>query len=791
MSQLLDELNLILQEKQDKIKPENIKKGIQIFDIEGTYEGNSGGVKLFETEEQMQADTNAQEGDLAVIYRSEIQNMTANTQTQYITFPETVTLPTAFSSNVYCMLRAIDSSSGYFDGDIQLSQSSFRFDGFSDSGMIQVRYTSSDGINYTRTTFRGDAGDLTNPVDLGTTIQVLMPEEWNNNMGYFMQTGGSTFEGLYEYDSNHISETNFGLLPISGINISEETYTGKPLGNYNKDDIGKIVQKIKEELELNLNSMTLSIGTIDNKLMITFYVTSDKTSGSSTSLCYDKTNSRYQIESSYSLSGNLYVYELDTSNSTYKLLYNEISPGSFYYLNVSGNLDSLFVVATSYSDGTFKVNSNSPAAIYSSENGQSSGVIIFSGDDINSILFLDDPKYILAPTQLTTTKDLVYNSTYYGRDGINEGILTQNVSNSFADINAEIMYKIQQAYNNMEPRVLTDSDMKVDRNIYFIPTNLNGEPLLDTSSVTNASSMFNYCSNLQSIPLLDTSNVTIMYSMFSGCNNLQSVPLLDTSKVTSMQSMFSSCRNLQSVPLLDTSQVTNMQSMFSYCIDLQSVPLLDTSKVTNMQNMFSNCENLLSIPQLNTSQVTDMTQMFSGCANLQSISLLDTSKVTDMRFMFHECTNLTTIPQLNTSNVTNMQSMFYGCSNLQSVPLLDTSQVTTMQNMFSSCTNLTTIPLLDTSQVTNMSVMLDNCTNLQSVPSLNTSNATNMIAMFYGCDNLNNESLNNILQMCINAVSYTKTKTLKSIGLSETQAQTCTTLSNYQEFLNASWTTGY
>ena len=179
MSQLLDELNLILQEKQDKIKPENIKKGIQIFDIEGTYEGNSGGVKLFETEEQMQQDPNANEGDLAVVYREEIQNMTADSQTQFLTFPETVTLPEAFTSIVNGMLRAVDESV-IFNGNIQLDQNMFRFDGFTNTGMIRVSYTSSDGITYTREEFMGDSGDLTNPVDLGTIVKYELMEPWND-----------------------------------------------------------------------------------------------------------------------------------------------------------------------------------------------------------------------------------------------------------------------------------------------------------------------------------------------------------------------------------------------------------------------------------------------------------------------------------------------------------------------------------------------------------------------------------------------------------------------------------
>ena len=205
MSELKTNLEAILQEKQDKIIPENIKKDVQIFDVIGTYEGSgqtTTGVKLFETQEKMQADETAEEGDLAVVYRSEIQNMTADTQTQYITFPETVILSGAFTDSFSGMLRAVDTSS-MFDGNIRLSKTSFRFDGYSESGMIRVQYSSSDGITYTRTRFSGDREDLTNPVDLGTVVQYeSMGEEWDDTLGYFMQIGGMKFDGLYKYTLN-------------------------------------------------------------------------------------------------------------------------------------------------------------------------------------------------------------------------------------------------------------------------------------------------------------------------------------------------------------------------------------------------------------------------------------------------------------------------------------------------------------------------------------------------------------------------------------------------------------
>ena len=80
--------------------------------------------------------------------------------------------------------------------------------------------------------------------------------------------------------------------------------------------------------------------------------------------------------------------------------------------------------------------------------------------------------------------------------------------------------------------------------------------------------MFYYCYSLVSIPQLDTSNVTDMSSMFYYCYSLVSIPQLDTSNVTDMSSMFYYCYSLVSIPQLDTSNVTDMSSMFYYCHSL-------------------------------------------------------------------------------------------------------------------------------------------------------------------------------------------------------------------------------
>ena len=485
-------------------------------------------VKLFKTKEEMNSSTGNTEGDLALVYKNEQQNMTADMEVTAITFPETVTLPTAFTGDTYGRLNSVDSSV-MFDGRCMLSKTFFDFDSWSESGSIRASYISEDGITYTRTSLQGDSGDLDNPVALPTAVKGDA-NEWNDNFGYFMQVGTSIFEGIYTYKNN---------------------------------------------------------------------------------------------------------------------------------------------------------------------------------------------SWKLAPTQLDAISDYVYKKSFYGKNGVESGALAQNISNSFNDANADIYSKIQLSYNDISPRVLTDSDKSIDNKIFIIPVKSDGTPLLDTSNVTN------------------------MQAMLAGCRNLTIIPLLNTSKVTNMKGMFENCSSLTTIPLLDASNATEMTWMFQNCSNLTTIPELNTGKVTNMNQMFVHCQKLTTIPQLNTSKVTNMAYMFQGCSNLATIPLLDTSKVTNMYGMFENCSSLTTIPQLDTSNVTDMTYMFYRCSNLATIPLLNTSKVTNMQGMFQNCSSLS------------------------------------------------DDSLNVIMQMCINATSYTGTKTLKYIGLTSEQADKCKTLSNYSAFTSAGWTTGY
>ena len=122
----------------------------------------------------------------------------------------------------------------------------------------------------------------------------------------------------------------------------------------------------------------------------------------------------------------------------------------------------------------------------------------------------------------------------------------------------------------------------------------------------NIQRLFSGCFNLESIDFssLDTSRVTDMSSMFSGCSSLESLDLssLDTSSVTNMDWMFYGCSRLTSLDLssFDTSSVTRMGSMFCDCSSLASLDLssFDTSKVTGMEGMFSGFHHDLSLSRI-------------------------------------------------------------------------------------------------------------------------------------------------------------------------------------------------
>ena len=151
-------------------------------------------------------------------------------------------------------------------------------------------------------------------------------------------------------------------------------------------------------------------------------------------------------------------------------------------------------------------------------------------------------------------------------------------------------------------------------------------------------------------------------------------------------------------------------------------------------------------------------------------------------------------PELDTSNVSVFTNMFQGCANLQTI-ILDGSSAQTFNGTFLYCSELVTVSIEGDGQPTDAGNMFGECSKLENIPMIDTSKIvrnTGMVNMFASCGNLSNESLNKILLMCANSgVTKTSSKRLSYIGLSQAQATTCTTLSNWQTCVSAGWSTGY
>ena len=153
-----------------------------------------------------------------------------------------------------------------------------------------------------------------------------------------------------------------------------------------------------------------------------------------------------------------------------------------------------------------------------------------------------------------------------------------------------------------------------------------------------------------------------------------------------------------------------------------------------------------------------------------SLEGLDTSNITDMNSMFYNCSNVTELDlsNFNTDKVTSMATMFWGCGSIESLDIssFNMSNVTNVNNMFASCNNLTHIDFGDTT--------------LESV--------TEMQYMFSYTNKLDDETLNNILALLTTVSSTTANRKLSYLGFNSTIQEKCTTLDNYDMFIESGWT---
>lgn len=241
-------------------------------------------------------------------------------------------------------------------------------------------------------------------------------------------------------------------------------------------------------------------------------------------------------------------------------------------------------------------------------------------------------------------------------------------------------------------------------------TNIDGLDKLNTSKITDMTSMFSTCIYLSDVNLknFNTANVTTMSSMFYGCESLKNIDVssFNTENVSELSGMFEECRSLNAIDLSNfkTSKVTNTSTMFQNCWSLKSIKFgkdFKTDNVTDMNGMFNNCLSLtdLDVSGFSTANVKTMSYMFGACQSLTKIDVsnFNTDKVTVMNNMFMDCEHITELDlsKFNTANVFNMKEMFQYDFKLKKLDIsgFDMSKITYIADMLNDLQSLNLLKL--------------------------------------------------------------------------------------------------
>lgn len=198
-----------------------------------------------------------------------------------------------------------------------------------------------------------------------------------------------------------------------------------------------------------------------------------------------------------------------------------------------------------------------------------------------------------------------------------------------------------------------------------------------------------------------------------------------------------------------------------------------------------------------TENGTTTIQADTGYDGLNSVTVntnVTSSTITVPSKMKFGNSTWTEIPSnIDFGNVESFSQMFISNQRLTEVRSIDTSSGVQFDKMFNYCSYLVTVNLIDTSNGTTFDEMFNSCVRLVNIPQFDFSSMTSNYNIFSGCSALSNTSLNNILASVANGTSVTSAawKSLKRMGLTQAQATTCQSLSNWDAFVAAGWTTGY
>lgn len=198
----------------DTISAESFSKEVQAVatsSSKNSYQRNS--------VEEMNAITDAKDGDTCLCYYTNSFNITEDRAVGVITFPKKVVFENAITEYYNARIEATDSSVELW-GMIDLSPNNFMFrvDKMDDNSRANAFYSSEDGITYTLNQPPDVEGsfELVNERTVDFKINIVI-QNTNEHIGAFLIGTDQVFDGLYKYDGNwKILSLNY---PLNDYNV--------------------------------------------------------------------------------------------------------------------------------------------------------------------------------------------------------------------------------------------------------------------------------------------------------------------------------------------------------------------------------------------------------------------------------------------------------------------------------------------------------------------------------------------------------------------------------------------
>lgn len=517
----------------DTISAESFAKEVQTVaasSSKNSYQRNS--------VEEMNAITDAKDGDTCLCCYEDSSNVTKDTTVSIITFPEEVVFENAITEYYNANIRAVDSSVE-LSGMIDLTPDRFMFqvDKMDDNSRINARYNSEDGVTYRldRLDVEGNF-ELINErtVDFKTKIKI---EGTNEYIGTFLIAPNQVFVGLYKYENNW---KTLGLnYPLDRYNVeaSQKYYNdGEQEGMLGNTETSQGVQK--------LNDFIKKYGT-------DFVYPKDM------SRCF----SNYDGE-------RIPLLELNPNTS-----------------NVT-NMEELFSGCRSL---------KSIPAI-NTQNVTDMSLMFFQCEKLSSVPALDTSNVInmnqmfnncksLSSVPTLDTSNVTEMSGMFSECKKLSSVPALNTSNV---TNMGWMFVGCESLTTVP--LLNTSNVTEMSGMFSSCHSLVEIPTLDTSKSKFLAAMFAKCSSLKQIPLLNTKSCNHINGMFEGCTSLETVPILDASNVSDISKIFKDCPSLVMLGGLKNLGMNYSSAYYihankrEYTLDLSYSPLLTHDSLMNVIN---------------------------------------------------------------------------------------------------------------------------------------------------------------------------------------------------------------